>query len=85
MRQETPTVIITAQSPFDVDGAFNVEKAIDLALERRTLGDIDAADALDLLVDFFMTSQNYIFNTVIALEQELGVGTISGVLPGEPI
>ena len=62
MHQETPTAVVEGQTPFDRDGNFNAEKAIDLALEQRSLGDIDAADALDLLVDFFSTSQNYIFN-----------------------
>ena len=62
MRKETPTAVVEGQTPFDRDGNFNAEKAIDLALEQRSLGDIDAADALDLLVDFFSTSQKYIFN-----------------------
>ena len=62
MHQETPTVINEGQTPFDREGNFITEIAIDLALEQRALGDIDAADALDWLIDFFMTSQNYIFN-----------------------
>ena len=85
MQQETPTALSEAQTPFDADGVFNTEKAIDLAFEQRALGDIDAADDLDLLIDFFMTSQNYIFNTFLAWEQELGVGANSVILPGAPI
>ena len=53
MHQETPTAVVEGQAPFDLDGNFNAGKAIDLALEDRALGDIDAANALDLLVDFF--------------------------------
>jgi len=85
MQQETPTALTEAETPFDADGVFNTEKAVDLAFEQRALGDIDAADDLDLLVDFFMTSQNYIFNTAVILEQEFGVRPISVILPGAPI
>jgi len=85
MHQETPTVIHGGQSPFDGDGNFNVATAIDIAFEQRALGALDAADALELLADFFMTSQNYIFNSILAFEHEMASTTVPIILPGAPI
>ena len=70
MHQEAPNVISEGQNPFDHEGNFKTEIALDLALEQRALGDLDAAAALDLLIDFFMTSQNYIFNGGSSLNYE---------------
>jgi hypothetical protein len=85
MHKETPTVIIKGQEPFDRDGNFIAEKAIDLALEQRALGDLDAADTLDLLVDFFSTSQNYIFNGGVTLDRGMASRTVPIILPGAPV
>lgn len=85
MHQETPIAIIEAQTPFDPDGTFNPDKAIDQALEQRALGDIDAADALDLLIDFFSTSQNYIFNGAVTFTQEIGASAVPVIYPGAAI
>ena len=77
MQQETLTAFIEAQTPFDADGAFNTEKAISLAFEQRALGNIDAADDLDLLVNFFITSQNYVLSSTMKLEQEIGTRIVA--------
>ena len=85
MHRETPTVIIEGQTPFDRDGNFIAEKAIDLAFEQRALGDLDAADTLDLLIDFFSTSQNYIFNGSVTLELGIASRAVPIILPGAPV
>ena len=85
MHRETPTVIIEGQTPFDRDGNFIAEKAIDLAFEQRALGDLDAADTLDLLIDFFSTSQNYIFNGSVTLELGIASRVVPIILPGAPV
>ena len=85
MHEETPTVIIEDQTPFDRDGNFIAEKAIDRAFEQRALGDLDAADTLDLLIDFFSTSQNYIFNGGITLDQRITSRAVPIILPGAPV
>ena len=84
MHKETPTVIIEAQTPFDRDGNFIAEKAIDLAFEQRALGDLDAADTLDLLIDFFSTSQNYIFNGDYSLNHEFSSAERDPLSPASP-
>ena len=85
MQQQTPPALTEAQTPFDVDGAFNTEKAISLAFEQRALGDIDAADDLDLLVNFFITSQNYVLSGTMKLEQEIGTRVVPVIYPGASI
>ncbi len=85
MRQETPTTVIEVQTPFDRDGNFITAKARDLALEQRALGDLDGADALDQLIDFFITSQNYIFNGAVTFEQEIGATAVPVIYPGAAI
>jgi len=84
MHQETPTAVAEGQTPFDLDGNFNVEKAIDLALEHRGLGDVDAANALDLLIDFFSTSENYIFNGDNSLNYKVPSGVTEPIFPESP-
>ena len=84
MHQETPAAIIGGQAPFERDGSFNDEKAINLALEQRALGDIDSADALDLLIDFFSTSQNYIFNGDYSLNHEFSSAERDPLSPASP-
>jgi hypothetical protein len=84
MHQETPTATFEGQSPFDRDGNFNAAQAIDLALGKRALGEIDSADALDLLIDFFITSQNYIFNGVSALNHEFSLAERNQISPAQP-
>ena len=74
MNQETPGLSINCPAPFDGDRNFDAQKAIDLARAHRAVGDLDSAEALDLLVDFFLTSRNYIFNGVISFEQEIALG-----------
>ena len=75
MNQKTPVLSDDHQAPFDGDGNFDAEKAVDLAMAQRAAGDLDSADSLDVLIDFFLTSQNYIFNGVISFEQEITLGT----------
>lgn len=82
MHQETPITVIEVQRPFDRDGNFIIKKAINLALEQRALGAIEAADALDLLTDFFMTSQNYIFNDILPSRYEHSLDVFNPSVPG---
>ena len=84
MHQETPTATFEGQSPFDRDGNFNAAQAIDLAFEKRALGELDSADNLDLLIDFFITSQNYIFNGVSALNHEFSLAERNQISPAQP-
>jgi hypothetical protein len=84
MHQETPTATFEGQPLFDRDGNFNAAQAIDLALEKRALGEIDSADALDLLIDFFITSQNYIFNGISASDHEFSPAERNQISPAQP-
>ena len=84
MYQETPAARSEGHPPFDRDGPFNAELAIDLALEKRAFGDLDSADALDLLIDFFVTSQNYIFNGINTFNHEFALGGRNLISPAPP-
>ena len=81
MNQKTPIAFIQPPSPFDHDGNFIAQKAIELAAAQRALGDLDAAEALDLLVDFFSTSQNYVLNGVALLDTDYPPDVSAPILP----
>ena len=71
MYQEAPVAITEGLTPFEVDGTFNIQKAMNLASEQRELGYMVAADALELLADFFITSESYILDGINSLSQDI--------------
>ena len=58
------------QSPFRSDGSFDHHKAVDIVADLKASGDMDLADAMEALADFFRASENYIFDMTTALTFE---------------
>lgn len=70
MHSKMPSHEAKLLSPFCADGSFDFHHAVALIADLKSAGEFELAETLELLNEFFRTSESYIFDLVAPLAFE---------------